>query len=91
MLSDMEQGTFPPHVELIGIAAYSSEADWRSFLNEKNLPWTNYFLKRRVQSVLQQHAITAFPTYLLVDNEGVILDRFNSYRKLKDKIDQLGE
>mgnify|MGYP006283615959 CR=1 FL=1 len=91
MLSDMEQGTFPPHVELIGIATYSSEAAWRSFLDEQNLPWVNYFLKRRAQSVLQKHAITAFPTYLLVDNEGVILDRFNSYRKLKEKIDQLGE
>jgi len=65
-----KDGTFM----LIGISSDSDEAEWKEFTEKNKMIWPQYRDKdRRIQRAF---GIRAFPTYVLIDHEGVV--RFTS-------------
>lgn len=65
-----KDGTFM----LIGISSDSDEAEWKDFTEKNKMIWPQYRDKdRRIQRAF---GIRAFPTYVLIDYEGVV--RFTS-------------
>ena len=72
------------HVELLGISIDDNHEEWRNYLNEKHYPWENYRevdeSKDRMRTKMM---IDVFPTYLLLDNNGVILYRSNTFSDIE--------
>jgi len=69
-------------IEILGISTDYDESDWRTFLNKKNYGWVNFIEVEENESTLSQHlGISVFPTYLVVNGEGKILNRNNSLEK----------
>lgn len=65
-----KDGTFT----LLGISSDSDEAEWKEFTEKNKMIWPQYRDKdRRIQRAF---GIRAFPTYVLIDHEGVV--RFTS-------------
>lgn len=72
------------HVEVLGISIDDNHEQWRNYLNEKHYPWKNYRevdeSKDRMRTKMM---IDVFPTYLLLDNNGVILYRSNTFSDIE--------
>lgn len=70
--------------EIIGIAAEAaltideSRANWIQALTEDDLPWPQVLNNEGVEEydAVKTYAVTAFPTKILVDKDGKIVDRF---------------
>ena len=59
---------------IIGISSDSDEAEWREFTEKNKMVWPQYRdHDRRIQRAF---GIRAFPTYILIDHEGIV--RFSS-------------
>lgn len=68
------------NVEIIGVSIDESQEKWKNFLNEKKYAWKNYREIDEPENKLRtKMLIDAFPTYLLLDNKGVILYRSNTF------------
>lgn len=59
---------------IVGIAADSDEGKLRSFLSEHEMAWPQ-FIDRRRQVSNGIFEVTSYPTYILVDHEGVMIYR----------------
>lgn len=72
------------NVEVLGISIDENHEQWRNYLNEKHYPWKNYRevdeSKNRMRAKMM---IDVFPTYLLLDSNGVILYRFNTFSDIE--------
>lgn len=55
---------------LIGISSDSDDAVWRQFTEKNRMVWPQYRDKDR--KILQAFNIRAFPTYVIIDHEGVV-------------------
>ena len=55
---------------LLGISADRSRDAWQSFIVSKNLKWHHYFDERG--QVSRSFNIEVFPTYILLDHEGIV-------------------
>ena len=63
-----------PNFVIIGISSDSDEAEWREFTVKNKMIWPQYLdHDRRIQRAFGIHA---FPTYILIDHEGIV--RFSS-------------
>ena len=71
-------------MEVLGISIDDNHEQWRNYLNEKHYPWKNYRevdeSKDRMRTKMM---IDVFPTYLLLDNNGVILYRSNTFSDIE--------
>jgi thiol-disulfide isomerase/thioredoxin len=75
-------------VELIGISIDQDQAEWKNFLSQKKYYWQNLREVDDTDKKLRTHLlITAFPTYLLIDDEGNILQRANSYAEIEKHLE----
>jgi thiol-disulfide isomerase/thioredoxin len=71
-------------VELIGISIDQGQAEWKNFIRQKNYYWQNLREVDDPEKNLRTNLlITAFPTYLLLDGEGNILQRSNSFADIE--------
>ena len=71
-------------VELIGISIDQDQAEWKNFISQKKYYWQNLREVDDPDKKLRTHLlITAFPTYLLIDGEGNILQRSNSFAEIE--------
>ena len=60
--------------KIIGISSDSDEEEWREFTVKNKMIWPQYLdHDRRIQRAFGIHA---FPTYILIDHEGIV--RFSS-------------
>lgn len=84
----IEQGVFPEQVELVGIAIEPFAHRWQAFLEKNSLPWKN-FLEKAEANLQQKYGIIVYPSYLLVNKEGYIIDRLHSYRAFEIKMKEL--
>lgn len=58
---------------LISIDVHDAEDVWREYINGNNMNWVHVRdADNKIQQIFQ---VNAFPTYILVDNEGVIVGR----------------
>ena len=63
-----------PSFVLIGISSDFDEAAWRKFTNKNNMLWLQY--RDRDRRIMEAFNIRAFPTYVIIDHEGIL--RFQS-------------
>lgn len=59
---------------LIGISSDHDDAVWRSFTNKNHMIWPQY--RDRDRRIAEMFSIRAFPTYIIIDHEGIL--RFQS-------------
>ena len=59
---------------LIGISSDHDDAVWRSFTNKNHMIWPQY--RDRDHRIAEMFSIRAFPTYIIIDHEGIL--RFQS-------------
>ena len=63
--------------ELVGISSDDDEDVWRTFVESKQMDWHEYI--DLSGDVLQAFNIDSFPTYVVVDKDGVIRYRQSGY------------
>jgi len=56
------------------VSADKDEKAWRDFIAKKNMDWPQ-FLDLDHQ-IMDSFSVRAFPTYLLIDGEGILRQRF---------------
>lgn len=75
------------NVELIGISTDRNHADWKEYLTKHNYSWKNYREVESLKRVTQDMAIWYFPTYLLINNNGEIKGRYNSFEDFEKTLE----
>ena len=63
-----------PNFVIIGISSDSDEEEWREFTVKNKMIWPQY--RDKDHRILRAFGIRAFPTYILIDHEGIV--RFSS-------------
>jgi len=72
------------NIELVGISIDDDHEEWKKFLYQKNYTWLNLREVEMTEKKLRTSlVISAFPTYLLIDGEGNILYRTNSFTDIE--------
>lgn len=59
---------------MIGISSDSEEETWRAFIAEHKMIWPQY--RDRDRKIQRAFEVRAFPTYIVIDHEGIV--RFRS-------------
>jgi len=73
-----------PLFKMISVAAESDETKWRGFIEKNQMGWTQYLDRdRHVSGTFNVHA---FPTYILIDAEGII-----RYREITTRWEATGD
>ena len=68
------------NIEVIGISIDSNHEEWKEFVEAKRYSWLNLREVDESERKLGTNMlISAFPTYLLIDSEGNVLFRTNSF------------
>lgn len=75
-------------LEIVGIDCGDTEKKWREGVEEHQLPWTNLYNDKN-NDVTVKYAISGYPTKILIDQEGKIVDVFvgeseDLYKKLDE-------
>jgi peroxiredoxin/Flp pilus assembly protein TadD len=60
-------------VKLISISADQDEQKWREFIDKKNMDWAQYW--DRDGKLRDLFHVNVFPTYMVIDPEGIIRER----------------
>ena len=58
---------------LISVSADNDESAWRAFVAKKKMDWAQY--RDSDHRILEAFGIHAFPTYLVIDGDGVVKER----------------
>jgi thioredoxin-like negative regulator of GroEL len=58
---------------LISVSADKDDRAWREFVAKKNMEWAQY--RDADHSILDRFGIHSFPTYLVIDGDGIIKER----------------
>ena len=76
-------------VEIISISTDENVLQWKSYLSNHNYYWENY-LQTNGNTITNQLSVHSFPTYMIVNNQGDIIDTYNSFADVKKrfKIDE---
>lgn len=64
-------------VEVIGISTDSDLKKWKAYLAKHGYEWPNY-MENKKQSISKDLSIVAFPTYLILNRKGEIVNSYNS-------------
>jgi thiol-disulfide isomerase/thioredoxin len=73
-----------PLFKMIGVSTDSDEAKWRGFVDKNQMVWTQYL--DRDQHLRRAFEVRAFPTYILIDAEGII-----RFREITSRWEQTGD
>lgn len=81
-------------VVVLSVSADKDDAQWREFVEKKKMDWLQY--RDADQHVLNLLNVRAFPTYIVIDPEGIIRDRIEGedpqqsiVGRLKDKLQKM--
>ena len=72
---------------LISVSADKDEAAWREFVAKKNMDWSQY--RDADERVLKAFSIHSFPTYLVIDGDGIIKQRFTGMNPQESVVHRL--
>lgn len=76
-------------MEIVGINCGDTEEKWRKGVKELELPWTNLY-NGSEKEIIINYAVSGYPTKILIDSEGKIVDVFVGETKaLYKKLDEL--
>jgi len=59
-----------PQFKMISVSTDGDEAKWRAFIDKNQMAWTQYL--DRDHHIRQAFDVRAFPTYILIDAEGIV-------------------
>lgn len=65
---------YPDRLVLISVSEDKSDAEWREFVSKHGMTWNQY--RDSNNHILDSFNVHAFPTYLVIDGDGVIKQRF---------------
>jgi peroxiredoxin len=72
-LKDLTRKYANARIVVISISGDKDENAWREFVAKKNMDWPQY--RDSNDSVRSSFAVNAFPTYVVIDGDGVIKER----------------
>ncbi len=76
-------------IEFVGINCRDSEETWKKTVKEQGLKWTNLY-NGNGEEILVKYAVQGFPTKVLIDKDGNIVDVFvGESEDLYNKLDEL--
>jgi peroxiredoxin len=73
-----------PQFKMISVSTDTNEPKWRDFIEKNQMVWTQYF--DRDKHVTHTFDVRAFPTYILLDNEGIV-----RYREVSTRWERTGD
>jgi thiol-disulfide isomerase/thioredoxin len=62
---------------VLSISADNKQEDWSEYIAKHDMTWLHSWDKRNRPSVIQTFGVHAFPTYIVLDNEGIVRERVN--------------
>jgi thiol-disulfide isomerase/thioredoxin len=72
------------NIDLVGISIDDDHEKWKDYLKEKKYNWLNLREADEPENKLRtEMLISTFPTYLLLDSEGNVLHRTNSFEEME--------
>jgi thioredoxin-like negative regulator of GroEL len=72
---------------LISVSADSDDGAWREFVAKKNMDWTQY--RDADHKIINSFGIHSFPTYLVIDGDGIIKERFTGMNPMETVVHRL--
>jgi thiol-disulfide isomerase/thioredoxin len=84
IVKDLHQGNFPANAELVGVSVDEDYSAVKKYVVEHNITWQNY-LEGNSKRV-NQLGVTSYPTYILMDAKGKVLQIQSSYEALKQSM-----
>ncbi len=90
-MPDMKEyyGKYSDRIEFVGIDCGDSEETWKETVEKEGLGWTNLY-NGDGQKTVTDYAIEGFPTKILIDKEGKIVEIFvGESEELYEKLDKL--
>lgn len=76
------------NIELIGISRDTEHSKWKNYLDTNGYNWRNFRQIDSLNTVTTDLGITAFPTYLLIENGGEIKITFNSFEEIENYLSE---
>jgi thiol-disulfide isomerase/thioredoxin len=74
---------------LISVSADKDENQWKEFVGKKKMDWAQY--RDPQGQILESFGIHSFPTYLVIDGEGVIRERIHGLNPQESVVHRLKE
>ena len=65
-------------IKLIGISTDEDLKKWQDYLAKHDYKWPNY-LEDKMHSISKDLSFSVFPTYLILNSKGDIIDTYNSF------------
>ncbi|ADF51858.1 putative lipoprotein/thioderoxin [Zunongwangia profunda SM-A87] len=72
------------NIELIGISIDKEHSKWKNYLKTNQYNWKNVRQIDSLKTITQELGISAFPTYLLIDNGREIKITFNAFEEIEN-------
>jgi thiol-disulfide isomerase/thioredoxin len=72
---------------LISVSADDDEDEWRTFIGKKHMDWLQY--RDSDQSLRHAFGVDRFPTYLVIDGEGIIRQRIHGLNPQQSVVGRL--
>lgn len=69
--------------QLISIARDESASDVKNYLKKEDISWINLFDPASKPEICTKYAINAFPTFILIDQNGIIIERVTGADELE--------
>lgn len=88
-LRDLARKYANAKVVLISVSADKDEKAWREFVAKKNMDWPQY--RDGNDTVISSFAVHAFPTYMVIDGEGIIKQRITGMNPQESVVHRLKE
>lgn len=80
----------PKGLEIIGVSWDNDKASWKESVKKKKLNW-HHIYEGRSGSIGESYYIKAIPAYVLIDEKGMIIDRFRGADKEDKSLTELEE
>lgn len=81
---------------VLSVSADSKMEDWKQYTDAHDMTWLQSWDRRNTPSVIDAFGIRSFPTYIVLDGEGIVRTRVNGLepqmtlaRRLRGVLDQL--
>jgi thiol-disulfide isomerase/thioredoxin len=75
-------------LSLISISADDDVTKWRSFIAEKKMDWPHY--RDSDGTIAETFGVHAFPTYIVIDGDGIIQQRIEGLNEQRSVASQIG-
>ncbi|WP_324678922.1 TlpA disulfide reductase family protein [Hymenobacter sp. GOD-10R] len=85
------QTQYASQVQVIGIGmeAADDKQIWQQTIRKQQIPWLQLSDLKGDKGVIEQYNINAFPTYLLLDQQGIVVERTSDLAVLEQKLKTL--